>query len=46
MEQKYDRQFRLIFDAIRLLLEGDPKPKSTIGFTVKERIKAYGRKSG
>jgi len=46
MEQKYDQQFKVVFDAIKLLLEVDQKPKSKIGFTVKERIKKYGRKRG
>lgn len=44
MEQKYDQQFKVVFDAIKLLLKADQKPKPKIGFTVKERIKAYGRK--
>jgi phage regulator Rha-like protein len=46
MEQKYDQQFQVVFDAIKLLLEAEKKPKPKIGFTVKERIKAYGRKRG
>ena len=46
MEQKYDQQFQVVFDAIKLLLEADEKPKLKIGFTVKERVKAYGRKRG
>lgn len=46
MEQKYDQQFHVVFDAIKLLLEAEEKPKPKIGFAVKERIKAYGRKKG
>lgn len=46
MEQKYDQQFKVVFDAIKLLIEADQKPKPKIGFTVKERIKDYGRKKG
>ena len=46
MEQKYDQQFKVVFDAIKLLLEAELKPKSKIGFTVKERLKAYARKRG
>ena len=46
MEQKYDQQFQVVFDAIKLLLEEEEKPKPKIGFTVKERVKAYGRKRG
>jgi hypothetical protein len=44
MEQKYDQQFQVVFDAIKLLLEAEEKPKPKIGFMVKERVKAYGRK--
>lgn len=32
MERKYDKQFRIVFDAIRRLLEPPPKPKRLIGF--------------
>ena len=46
MEQKYDQQFQVVFDAIKFLLEAEEKPKPKIGFTVKERVKAYGRKRG
>jgi hypothetical protein len=46
MEWKYDQQFKVVFDAIKLLLNSEQKPKSKIGFTVKERIKSYGRKGG
>ena len=46
MEQKYDQQFQVVFDAIKLLLEAEEKPKPKIGFTVKERVKVYGRKRG
>jgi hypothetical protein len=30
MERKYDQQFKVVFDAIKLLLEGVPKPKFKI----------------
>jgi hypothetical protein len=30
----------------KLLLEAEEKPKPKIGFTVKERVKVYGRKRG
>jgi len=46
MEQKYDQQFKVVFDGIKLLLEVEQKPKPKIGFIVKERVKAYGRKRG
>ncbi|GAH29757.1 unnamed protein product, partial [marine sediment metagenome] len=32
MERKYDKQFRVIFDAIRKLLTPSEKPKRRIGF--------------
>ena len=32
MEEKYDQQFQVVFDAIRQLLEADEKPKRRIGF--------------
>ena len=32
MERKYDKQFRVVFDAIRKLLEPPEKPKRRIGF--------------
>ena len=32
MENKYDHQFRIVFDAIKKLLEPPEKPKKSIGF--------------
>ena len=32
MEQKYDKQFSIVFDAIRALMAEDEKPKREIGF--------------
>lgn len=32
MEQKYDERFRIVFEAIRQLLEEDAKPQRKIGF--------------
>lgn len=43
MEEKYDEQFQIIFEAIKQLLSEEDKPKKKIGFTVKERQKAYGK---
>lgn len=37
MENKYDHQFRIIFDAIKQLIDEDLKPKRDIGFN---RIKS------
>jgi phage regulator Rha-like protein len=44
MEKKYDQQFQIVFEAIKQLLETDEKPKKKIGFTVKEKQKAYGKR--
>jgi len=32
MERKYDHQFRVVFDAIKQLLETPVKPKRKVGF--------------
>ena len=32
LEEKYDEQFRIVFDAIRALIEHDEKPQKKIGF--------------
>lgn len=44
MESKYDRQFKIVFDAIRQLLDSEERPKRKIGFEVKERKAPYGNK--
>ena len=44
MEEKYDEQFRIVFEAITQLLEVDEKPKKKIGY-LKERQAKYGKKS-
>jgi hypothetical protein len=44
MEKKYDQQFQIVFEAIKQLLSEEDKPKKKIGFTVKEKQKAYGKK--
>ena len=43
MENKYDEQFRIVFEAITQLLEVDEKPKKKIGY-LKERQAKYGKK--
>ena len=45
LEKKYDAQFRVVFDAIRELMEPPPaEPRQRrIGFGVKERRPRYGR---
>ena len=43
MDKKYDAQFRVVFDAIRRLMN-PPEPKQRkIGFLVKERATKYGK---
>jgi len=44
MEKKYDENFKIVFQAIKQMLETDEKPKKKIGFTIKEKQKAYRRK--
>ena len=44
MERKYDRQFKVVFDAIKQLLETEKKPKRKIGFDIKEPKAKYGKK--
>jgi len=41
LEQKYDSQFRVVFDAIRALMAEPEKPRRPIGFTAKEKSAAY-----
>jgi hypothetical protein len=37
LEQKYDSQFRVVFDAIRALMSEPERPKRKIGFTAREK---------
>jgi phage regulator Rha-like protein len=41
MEKKYDENFRIVFEAIKQLLDADEKPRKKIGFTVKEKQNIY-----
>jgi len=41
LEEKYDGQFRTVFDAIRALMQEPEKPKRTIGFTAKQNRVPY-----
>ena len=41
MENKYDNQFKVVFDAIRELMTPPTKPKKRIGFTAKEKRTRY-----
>jgi len=44
LEQKYDDQFRVVFDAIRALMAPPEKPRKKIGFEVKEGRAVYGKR--
>ncbi len=45
MEEKYDENFKIVFEAIKQLIEVEDKPKKKrIGYTVKEKQAAYGRR--
>jgi len=44
MEHKYDKQFRIVFEAITQLIEEDEKPKKKIGY-IKEGQTEYGKRS-
>jgi phage regulator Rha-like protein len=46
MERKYDRQFKVVFDAIKQLIDIESKPKRKIGFEVKKPKARYGKKAG
>ena len=45
MEKKYDQQFQIVYEAIKQLIETDETPKKKIGFTAKEKQKAYGKET-
>jgi hypothetical protein len=45
MERKYDREFRVVFEAIKQLIDTENKPKRKIGFEVKEAAAAYSKRS-
>ena len=44
IEKKYDEQFKIVFEAIRQLMAPPAKPRKKIGFVVKEKQAAYGRR--
>ncbi len=44
MEKKYDQNFKVVFEAIRQLLNTEEKPRKKIGFTIKEKQARYGKK--
>ncbi|MEK7263541.1 MAG: ORF6N domain-containing protein [Bacteroidota bacterium] len=41
MEQKYDEQFKIVFDAIRQLIKPPEAPRRKIGFLVEEPLALY-----
>ena len=43
LKKKYDENFRIVFEAIKQLLEADESPRKEIGFTVKEKQKSYSK---
>ena len=45
MEKKYDEQFKIVFEAIRQLMTPPEKPRKKIGFVVKEKKAAYGKRT-
>ncbi|KAF0122069.1 MAG: hypothetical protein FD151_950 [bacterium] len=45
LEKKYDEQFKVVFDAIHVLMAPPEKPRRKIGFEVKERKASYSRKT-
>ncbi len=46
MEKKYNAQFRVVFDALRQLMNPSEPPRKQIGFSVRERRAAYHVGSG
>jgi len=45
LEKKYDKQFKVVFDAIRALMSPPEKPRKKIGFKVSEPKSPYRTKS-
>lgn len=43
LEKKYDKQFKIVFDAIRALMSPPEKPRKRIGFDLRERRARYGK---
>ena len=43
LEEKYDPQFRVVFDAIRQLMKPPEPTRRKIGFLVRERAARYGK---
>ncbi len=43
LEEKYDEQFKVVFDAIRALMTPPEEPRKKLGFDIKEPRAAYGK---
>jgi hypothetical protein len=43
LEKKYDKQFKIIFEAIAELMTPPEEPRKKIGFDIKERRAGYGK---
>jgi uncharacterized protein YjcR len=43
LEKKYDKQFRVVFEAIRALMSPPEKARKKIGFEVREKEAKYGK---
>ena len=41
LEQKYDEQFQVVFEAIQQLIKEDSKPRKAIGFRVNGKREEY-----
>lgn len=46
LEERYDSQFKVVFDAIRALMQPPSIPKKKIGFEIKEARVKYGKGVG
>ncbi len=44
LEERYDEQFKVVFDAIRALMKQSEESRKKIGFEVKEGRASYGKK--
>lgn len=45
MRKQTDERFQIVFETLDQLLSPENKPKKKIGFTVKEKLTAYGKKA-
>jgi ORF6N domain len=46
LERKYNAQFRVVFDAIRQMMQPEEKGRKSIGFKVEEDLALYSQESG